>query len=95
MPEPLIVWNTINWRILKEMGIPGHLTCLLRNLCACQEATVRTGYEQWTGSKLGKEYVAGVQPQWIQGIRSGDGVGEEKLVYLIRNIKRLRGNSIV
>ena len=32
------------WKILKEMGIPEHLTCLLRNLYACQEATVRTGY---------------------------------------------------
>ena len=32
------------WRILKEMGIPDHLTCLLRNLYACQEATVRTGH---------------------------------------------------
>ena len=32
------------WKILKEMGIPGHLTCLLRNLCAGQEATVRTGH---------------------------------------------------
>ena len=31
-------------KILKEMGIPDHLTCLLRNLCACQEATVRTGH---------------------------------------------------
>ena len=33
------------WKILKEMGIPDHLTCLLRNLYAGQEATVRTGYE--------------------------------------------------
>ena len=33
------------WKILKEMGIPGHLTCLLRNLYAGQEATVRTGHE--------------------------------------------------
>ena len=33
------------WKILKEMGIPDHLTCLLRNLYASQEATVRTGYE--------------------------------------------------
>ena len=33
------------WEILKEMGIPGHLTCLLRNLYAGQEATVRTGHE--------------------------------------------------
>ena len=33
------------WKILKEMGIPDYLTCLLRNLCAGQEATVRTGHE--------------------------------------------------
>ena len=39
------------WKILKEMGIPDHLTCLLRNLYAGQEATVRTGIEQQTGSK--------------------------------------------
>ena len=32
------------WKILEEMGIPDHLTCLLRNLYACQEATVGTGY---------------------------------------------------
>ena len=44
MPKPLIVWITINWKILKEMGIPDHLTCLLRNLYAGQEATVRTGH---------------------------------------------------
>ena len=42
MPKPLTV--TINWKILKEMGIPDHLTCLLRNLYECQEATVRTGH---------------------------------------------------
>ena len=39
------------WKILKEMGIPDHLICLLRNLYAGQEATVRTGHEQPTGSK--------------------------------------------
>ena len=44
------------WEILKEMGVPDHLTCLLRNLYVGQEATVRTGMEQWPGSKLGKEY---------------------------------------
>ena len=38
MPKPLTVWVTINWKILKEMGIPDHLTCLLRNLHAGQEA---------------------------------------------------------
>ena len=44
MPKPLTVWITINWKILKEMGIPDHLTCLLRNLYPGQEATVRTGH---------------------------------------------------
>ena len=44
MPKPLTVWITINWKILKETGIPDHLTCLLRNLYAGQEATVRTGH---------------------------------------------------
>ena len=44
MPKPLTVWITTNWKILKEMGIPDHLTCLLRNLYAGQEATVRTGH---------------------------------------------------
>ena len=44
MPKPLTVWITINWKNLKEMGIPDHLTCLLRNLYAGQEATVRTGH---------------------------------------------------
>ena len=38
------VWITKNWKILKEMGIPDHLTCLLRNLYVGQEATVRTGH---------------------------------------------------
>ena len=51
MPKPLTVWITTNWKILKEMGIPDHLTCLLRNLYAGQEATVRTIHEQQTGSK--------------------------------------------
>ena len=48
------------WKILKEMGIPDHLTCLLRTLYAGQEATVRTGHEQQTCSKLGKEYIKAV-----------------------------------
>ena len=48
------------WKILKEMGIPDHLTYLLRNLYAGQKATVRAGQEQQTGSKLGKENVKAV-----------------------------------
>ena len=47
-------------KILKDMGIPDHLTCLLRNLYAGQEATVRSRHGQQTGSKLGKEYVKAV-----------------------------------
>ena len=46
-------------KILQEMGIPDHLTCLLRNLYAGQEAT-EPDMEQQTGSKLGKEYVKAV-----------------------------------
>ena len=44
MPKPLLDHNKL-WKILKEMGIPDHLTCLLRNLYAGQEATVRTGHD--------------------------------------------------
>ena len=44
MPKPLTVWITTKWKILKEMGVPDHLTCLLRNLYVGQEATVRTGH---------------------------------------------------
>ena len=42
--KSLTAWITTNWKILKKVGIPDHLTCLLRNLYARQEATVRTGH---------------------------------------------------
>ena len=48
------------WKILKEMGIPGYLTCLLRNLQAGQEATVRTGHGTTDWFQIGKEYVKAV-----------------------------------
>ena len=48
------VWITANWKILKEMGIPDHLTCLLRNLYAGQEATVRTGHGTMDWFQIGK-----------------------------------------
>ena len=54
MPKPLIMWITTNWKILKEMGIPDHLTCLLRNLYAGQEATVRTGHGTTDWFQIGK-----------------------------------------
>ena len=54
MPKPLTVWITINWKILQEMGIPDHLTCLLRNLYSGQEATVRTGHGTTDWFQIGK-----------------------------------------
>ena len=54
MQKILTVWTTINWKILKEMGIPDHLTCLLRNLSAGQEARVRTGHGTTDWFQIGK-----------------------------------------
>ena len=54
MPKPLTVWITRNWKILKEMGIPDHLICLLRNLYAGQEVTVRTGHGTTDWFQIGK-----------------------------------------
>ena len=54
MPKPLTVWITINWKILQEMGIPDHLTCLLWNLYSGQEATVRTGHRTTNWFQVGK-----------------------------------------
>ena len=54
MLKPLTVWITINWKILKEMGIPDQLTCLLRNLYVGQEATVRTGCGTTVWFQIGK-----------------------------------------
>ena len=60
MPKPLTVWIIKKlWKILKEMGIPDHLTCLLRNLYVGQEATVRTGHGTTDWFQIGK------------GVRSG------------------------
>ena len=53
-PKPLTVWIKTNWKILQEMGIPGHLTCLLRNLYAGQEATVRTRHGTTDWFQIGK-----------------------------------------
>ena len=53
-PKPLTVWITTNWKILKEMGVPGQLICLLSNLYADREATVKTRHETMDGLKLGK-----------------------------------------
>ena len=59
------------WKTLKEMGIPDHLTCLLRNMYAGQEAT-ELYMAQQTGSKLGKEYVKSVycHPDYLTYMQS-------------------------
>ena len=59
MLKPLTLWITANWKILQEMIIPGHLTYLLRNPYMSQEAT-EPDMKQWTGSKLGKEYIKAI-----------------------------------
>ena len=53
-PKFLTMWITTNWNILKEMGIPDHFTCFLRNLYASQEATVRTRYGAMDWFQIGK-----------------------------------------
>ena len=59
-PKPLIVWVTTNCGKFLEMGIPAHLTCLLRNLYAGQEATVKTRHETKDYFQIGKEVVKAV-----------------------------------
>ena len=54
MPKLLTVRTTTSLKILKEMGIPDHLTCLLRNLYAGQEGTVRTGLGTTDWFQIGK-----------------------------------------
>ena len=54
IPKPLTVWIRRNWKILKEMRIPDHLTCLLRNLYGGQEATIRTGHGTTDWFQIGK-----------------------------------------
>ena len=54
IPKPLTVWIITNWKILQEMGIPDHLTYLLRNLYAGQEATIRIGYGITDWFQIGK-----------------------------------------
>ena len=72
MPKPLTVWITINWKILKEMGIPEHLTHLLRNLYAGQEATVRTGHgtTDWFQIRKGVHQGCIFSPAYLTYMRS-------------------------
>ena len=59
-PKTLTFYYNKLWKILQEMGITDHLTSLLRNLYASEEKQLEQDMEQWTGSKLGKEYIKAV-----------------------------------
>ena len=86
------------WKILQEIGIPAHLTCLLRNLYAGQEATVRTGHETTDWFQIGKGVHQGciLSPclfnLYAEYIVSNAGLGEAQAGIKIagRNINNLR-----
>ena len=98
MPKPLTVWITTNWKALQEMGIPDHLTCLLRNLYAGQEATVRTGHGTTGWFQIGKGACQGCMLSpclfnlYAEFITRNTGVGEAQAGIKIasRNINNLR-----
>ena len=71
MPKPLTVWIIKNWKILQEMGVKDHPTCLLRNLYAGQEA-IELDMGKQTGSKSGKEYFKAVccHPAYLTSMQS-------------------------
>ena len=71
-PEPLTVWTTINWKILKETGIPDHLTSLLRNLYTDQEATVRIGHgtTDWFQIGIGVRQGCILSPAYLTSMQS-------------------------
>ena len=85
------------WKILKEMGIPDHLTCLLRNLYAGQEATVRTGHGTMDWFQIGKGVHQGCIPSpclfnlYAEYIMRNDGLDEAQAGMKIsgRNINNL------
>ena len=60
MPKPLTVDHHKLWKILREMGIPDHLTCFLRNLMQVKKQQLEPDMEQQIGSKSGKAYVKAV-----------------------------------
>ena len=66
------VYHNKLWKILQEMRLPDHLTCLLRNLYTGQEATVRTGHVTTDGSESGKEYInaAYYHPAYLTSMQS-------------------------
>ena len=98
MPKPLILWVTINWKILTAMGIPDHRICLLRNLYAGQEATVRTRHGITDWFQIGKGVCQGciLSPClfnfYVEYIMRNAGLDEAQAGVKIagRNINKLR-----
>ena len=99
MPKPLTVWITTNCgKFFKRMGIPDHLTCLLRNLYAGQEATVRTGHgtTDWFQIRKGVHQGCILSPClfkfYAEYIMQNAGLGEVQARIKIsgRNINNLR-----
>ena len=97
--QSLWLWNhTKLWKILKEMGIPDHLTCLLRNLYTGQEATVRTGHGTTDWFQIGKGVCQGcILSPWLfnlyaEYIMRNAGLDEAQAGIKIarRNINKLR-----
>ena len=81
------------WKILREMGIPDHITCLLRNLYAGQEAA-KLDMEQQTDSKLGKEYIKAVyrHPAYLTYMQSTADSSYEMLGWMTHKLEsRLLG----
>ena len=98
MPKPLFVWITTNCGKFLEMGIPDHLTCLLRNLYAGQEAIVRTGHGTTDWFQIGKGVHQGfiLLPYlfnlYVEYIMKSSGLDEAQAGIKIagRNINNLR-----
>ena len=97
MPKPLTVWITTNWKTLKEMGIPDHLTCLLRTLYAGQEATVKTvhgtthWFQIWKGVRQGcilSPYLFNLYAEYIMRCSAGRSTSWNQIAR--RNISNLR-----
>ena len=73
MPKPFdCVDHNKLWKILKEIGIPHYLICLLRNLYAGQQATVRTGHGTTDWFQIGNEYIKAVycHPAYLTSMQS-------------------------
>ena len=81
------------WKILKEMGMPDRLTCLLRNLYAGQEATVRTGHGTTDWFQIGKKYIKAVycHPAYLTYMQNaGLDAAQAGIKIARRNINNLR-----